>query len=470
MPYVLHKAPRKDMYWVVNKESGKKYSKKPLPKGRAEAQMRVLQEAEGLVGGVTARDKADAIAKLSKIRTSVELNAERSITPLERAIWWYLHPDQPDTRHGKIRDNSFKQALAFLEAEEEEEEIPEAPARPPAPAPPAPAPAPAPPRERPVSAAVPDYFEISYLKVKNSIPPAEQRRIRLTGTVDLSKILGDTPVGGVSSDSAEYREKMAKDLSQFIMNPIAQHSFIALIKLKDGLTDATKGERTTRLNTTDDMKKFFVTYPRSGGMRGGGSTPTKNILQQMAVAAYDSTPPQNLGEFKLVRQSPTLKFYYDDKKNFMIVAIRGTKITDKHDLIADALAVTGRLRNSYRYNNDLQQIKEVKKLYPKTRFFGIGHSLGGAILDLLLRSRLLIGGMSYNGFPEPHERGGNPIHHRIYHTGDFIYKLFAKNIPNIELRTTSEPFWKYLIQYSMPVDIFTGIDRHLLDRFKGGSF
>jgi hypothetical protein len=47
--------------------------------------------------------------------------------------------------------------------------------------------------------------------------------------------------------------------------------------------------------------------------------------------------------------------------------------------------------------------------------------------------------------------------------------MFAKNIPNTEVRTTSEPFWKYLLKHSMPIDLFTGIDRHFLGRFKGGD-
>jgi hypothetical protein len=42
MPWKLRKAPKKDLYWVINKETGKKHSKEPLPKERAEAQMRAL--------------------------------------------------------------------------------------------------------------------------------------------------------------------------------------------------------------------------------------------------------------------------------------------------------------------------------------------------------------------------------------------------------------------------------------------
>ena len=42
MPFKLRKQPKKDLYWVINKETGEKYSKEPLPKERATAQMKAL--------------------------------------------------------------------------------------------------------------------------------------------------------------------------------------------------------------------------------------------------------------------------------------------------------------------------------------------------------------------------------------------------------------------------------------------
>ena len=46
MPYKLRKAPNRDLYWVVNKETGKKHSNEPLPLERAKAQMRALYASE----------------------------------------------------------------------------------------------------------------------------------------------------------------------------------------------------------------------------------------------------------------------------------------------------------------------------------------------------------------------------------------------------------------------------------------
>ena len=47
MPYKLRKAPNRDLYWVVSKDSGMKHSEEPLPRARAEAQMKALYAAEG---------------------------------------------------------------------------------------------------------------------------------------------------------------------------------------------------------------------------------------------------------------------------------------------------------------------------------------------------------------------------------------------------------------------------------------
>jgi hypothetical protein len=56
MPYRLRKAPNRDLYWVVG-EDGKKHSKDPIPKARAEAQMKALyiamkKEGGGIVGDI----------------------------------------------------------------------------------------------------------------------------------------------------------------------------------------------------------------------------------------------------------------------------------------------------------------------------------------------------------------------------------------------------------------------------------
>lgn len=61
MPFKLRKAPKRDLYWVVD-DKGKHYSKDPLPKKRARQQQKALYAAEGrgeMKGGVILKQQRD---------------------------------------------------------------------------------------------------------------------------------------------------------------------------------------------------------------------------------------------------------------------------------------------------------------------------------------------------------------------------------------------------------------------------
>jgi hypothetical protein len=75
MPYMLQRSGRG--YYVVNKDTGRKHSNRPLPKSRATAQMRALYAAEN---GYVLRSRAGrkspfaerAAKKRSKARTKAQ--------------------------------------------------------------------------------------------------------------------------------------------------------------------------------------------------------------------------------------------------------------------------------------------------------------------------------------------------------------------------------------------------------------
>jgi hypothetical protein len=46
MPYKLRKAPKRELYWVVNTDTGKKHSIEPIPRDRAQRQMNLLRGIE----------------------------------------------------------------------------------------------------------------------------------------------------------------------------------------------------------------------------------------------------------------------------------------------------------------------------------------------------------------------------------------------------------------------------------------
>jgi len=68
MPFRLRKAPKRDLYWVVDDE-GKKYSKDPMPKEKARQQQKALYAAEGrgeLKGGITPEQNETAMEEVAK--------------------------------------------------------------------------------------------------------------------------------------------------------------------------------------------------------------------------------------------------------------------------------------------------------------------------------------------------------------------------------------------------------------------
>jgi hypothetical protein len=87
MPYKLRKAPKRDLYWVITIETGKKHSKDPIPKEKAKAQMRILKSA--LKGGMmrnplaaASRDQ-DAKKVIQRILNAANSARAMSITMAE---------------------------------------------------------------------------------------------------------------------------------------------------------------------------------------------------------------------------------------------------------------------------------------------------------------------------------------------------------------------------------------------------
>jgi hypothetical protein len=82
MPYHLRKAPRKNLFWVVNADSGKKYSFNPLPKERAEAQRRAIYASEN---GYVLRNRSRSRSKRSSPRRSKTSKRSKSVPRRRRS-------------------------------------------------------------------------------------------------------------------------------------------------------------------------------------------------------------------------------------------------------------------------------------------------------------------------------------------------------------------------------------------------
>ena len=220
-------------------------------------------------------------------------------------------------------------------------------------------------------------------------------------------------------------------------------------------------------------------------MEGGGPIPQLSILQQIAKASYSTDPPQQIGPFKLRSFTPTLKFYIlpDKDQRFtdtVIVGIRGTKTSDKQDLWADAQLALGKLEPTPRWKKDLADFKSFMSRIPNKAdvdVYGVGHSLGGAILDMFLKDGLIQQGVSYNPAIQLGDTQKDIPNRRIYQEGDPLLAIMGRSAKNVEVRPkkpSDEGIVSRAARYVIP---FYGVykaakgtlDAHALDNFIGGT-
>jgi hypothetical protein len=120
MPFKLRKCPKKDLYWVVNKETKQKYSKEPLPKERAEAQMKALYanvpDARG--GGFVddAMNKFNDIKNEFKDKGAAVLTGTNYVGPFNRLDDEYLksHPPTDVIDEGAMKHDLEYSRIAKL--------------------------------------------------------------------------------------------------------------------------------------------------------------------------------------------------------------------------------------------------------------------------------------------------------------------------------------------------------------------
>jgi hypothetical protein len=214
-----------------------------------------------------------------------------------------------------------------------------------------------------------------------------------------------------------------------------------------------------------------------GGAYDGGAMPERNILQQLATQSYLANAAKHVGQLELVRETPYLKFYKDG--NTIVVAIRGTVPTDLDDLKADGMVGLGLLSRSRRYARDLNSLQQFQLEFPPSEYeyYGVGHSLGSAILDLFLKSGLIQSGVSYNGAVQPQDLSNTTLNNqRIYSESDPLYAIMGRRLkktPEVRARRKKSFFEKVLSWIPYAKTAAQGYDyykSHLLDQFQGGSF
>jgi len=224
-------------------------------------------------------------------------------------------------------------------------------------------------------------------------------------------------------------------------------------------------------------------------MEGGGPLPELSVLQQIAKASYSTSPPQQIGPFKLRSYTPTLKFYVlpdpEDQRftDTIVVGIRGTNTSDKQDLWADTQLAIGKLEDTPRWKKDLA---DFKSFMSRLRYaddidvYGVAHSLGGSILDMFLKKGLIQQGVSYNPAIQLGDAQKDLNNRRIYQDGDPLLAIMGRSAKNVEIRPKKQKqqsigrrianVASYFIPYvGLVTKGMDTLDAHALDNFIGGT-
>jgi hypothetical protein len=132
------------------------------------------------------------------------------------------------------------------------------------------------------------------------------------------------------------------------------------------------------------------------------------------------------------------------------------------------------LESSSRFKKDFEFLDSFIKRHPGN-YYGVGHSLGGAILDLFLRKGLIKEGQSYNPAVQPQDFRNTLANHRIFMEGDPLYtlvRMFLYQKPEV-IKENSSAFGriaKSIVRLTPIGNLTTAGDylkSHKLKQFKG---
>jgi hypothetical protein len=202
-------------------------------------------------------------------------------------------------------------------------------------------------------------------------------------------------------------------------------------------------------------------------MNGGVMPMSKKIAVEMENEAYSSNP-HDVEDWKLIAPY-TIGVKAFKKGNVIVLGIRGT--ADVRDLLADIKIALGNLSNTPRYKEDREYILKLQQQYPRSQYeyFAVGHSLGGAICDLLLAEGLVKEALTYNPAVELKyfKNSGN---HRIYNEDDLLYKMMGQFTIKPEVRKNKKSFLQKAINLTTAGKLVNGLKAHLLSNFVGGVY
>jgi hypothetical protein len=215
----------------------------------------------------------------------------------------------------------------------------------------------------------------------------------------------------------------------------------------------------------------------------GGLLPDPQTLYTMAKNSYVSPQePQKMapvGGYTVVLKTPTITIYQDDHFNAFVVAIRGT--ADWTDFKAWLPTATNSVKNTDRWERDYDILSNFQKKYPPDKYiyYGVGHSLGGEIMDQFINMGMIQKGRSYNPVIQLGDIRDADLakkNARIYASADPLYNLEGRLNHPTEVRPSPpsgiffNPLTRIREQHSIQNPVFAGgsqpLDEALYARVK----
>jgi hypothetical protein len=169
----------------------------------------------------------------------------------------------------------------------------------------------------------------------------------------------------------------------------------------------------------------------------------EGAAEKIAQAAYADTPPDQIGSYRLVKTTPTLKFYRSG--NQVVIGVRGTK--DARDVASWLLVATSNIQSGARFRADAEVLQDFKSdnALEDLQYYAVGHSLGGAIIDVMIKNGEVIAGISFNPAIQLTDLHSRLPNKRIYHFDDPLYMLMGRlsTDPTVVVGKTS--WWEKVV-------------------------
>jgi hypothetical protein len=269
----------------------------------------------------------------------------------------------------------------------------------------------------------------------------------------------------LETDFVDYKTRIQAKLMKYIINVLERR------KERQELLTKREGKP-----TKNPPVEFSIPAKKGLGKvkRGKAMPENLNFLQQIAKQSYNLVDPEKvINGWVLKKWNSTMKFYV--KGNDVVVGVRGTKANapdGNYDLTADSTIPFNGIPGTTRYKRDKAAMQQFQQEYPpdEYNYYAVGHSLGGAIIDSLIRQGFIKEATSYNPAIQYSDINAGLPNRRIYYGSDPLYRLMGWWDRKSEHREPENRTWAdFLSSVSPAAAVVAALPAHKLENFQGGK-